>query len=107
MIKQGKEAGPYGDLAAAMAPDLRLLAFMSVSGRDLELHRGAGGATIIPHSSGFLPNEIVVAVKSLLAKDLVTTTLDKEAQTLTVRPKLGPDASRDVRPDAQQPTSRR
>ena len=85
------------DLVAATSLDLRLLAFLHVCGRDLVLQRGADGVTLIPQASGFRNADIVASVKTLLSKDLVTTTIDKEARTLTVRPKLESTVSRHSR----------
>lgn len=73
------------ELADPPALDMRLAAFLYVADRALELRRGAGGLTVIPQASGFRDADIVAAVKSLLGKNLVTTSIDKDAQTLSVK----------------------
>ena len=88
-----RRATVHVDFVDPAALDMRLLAFMYVADRQLELRRGADGHTIIPKSSGFRHGDIVAGVKSLLGKDLVTTTIDKAAQILKV--KLKPDARSD------------
>ena len=93
------------ELASSSVLEMRILAFMLVSGRMFELHRKADGQAVVPQSSGFKSADIAAAAKVLLRRDLIRARVirnaDSVAQIVTLEAKSGLTSSHDTQRNAQ------